>query len=296
MRKVSFPVEPFVALHRFTARCAVWLFLCGVPSWGSAQARRCAIRGQLQELGENGYRARGARCEGIVAQDVSADIIQIAGFTSHVEDFDPNRGTDLHVTWAPVVSDSIWLMATGVRPRLFYQMDTAVPASSTEFVWPVSVLGAEDIRRGDLTLLAWTNERVGGASRRVLVPVAVWQQSPPPFAESHRTLIVVPAQRLSALRLGIAAVDSTGRTTAHPRALQGVPGNDFPQGQPVYIPLTELELDAAHQKSVSATSTRGQAAFYRIELAGDLVSSSGRSGGVGVPPTTTEAIVRIPPD
>lgn len=241
-----------------------------------AQQKKCPITADLTKLGNDAYRLRGDRCEGIVAKPAGGDLIRVIGLTGTVESFNPQLGADLHLTWRPFHGDSIWLKAVGIRSRFFYQMDAAIPSTAAEFKWPVSVLLSQNVRQKDVAVRGSTMERFGGVVDTVLIPITIWQKQAPPASPAEYMLTVMPTQRLRALRFGIAATDSLGRSAGWIRKMTAVSGTDFMEGAAIHIPLGPI-------------SSPG---LYRMTFAGDLWSAKIASGTDKTTATAT-ALVRI---
>jgi hypothetical protein len=203
-------------------------------------------------------------------------VIPVVGLAAFVENFDPQRGVDLTLRFAPSSTDSAWIVASSVRPTLHYQMDAAVPAGVDQLKWPVSILRAESIRRDDLAVLAWTS--APGITERVYLPISL-TQSPgaTTAAPATLTLMLLPAKRARAIRVSTAETDSVGRAMRWLKENDPVPGSDFIEGQPVAIRLPALQ--SRH--------------LYRVRIGADLASDSPSKNGV-VLTTTTELLLRAP--
>ena len=240
-----------------------------------AQARACKSV-DLERIGPTGYSSRGTRCEGILEREVGGEVIPVVGLASSVENFDPQRGIDLTLGFGRSATDSIWIVASSVRPTLHYRMDTAVPANVDQMKWPVSILRAESIRRDDIAVLAWTQVR--GIAERVYLPVSV-RQSPAATnaAGATPTLTLLPAKRARAIRVSTAETDSLGRVARWLEENDPVPGSDFIEGQPVTVRLPALRSQR----------------LYRVRIGADLAPDSQSPKGV-VLTTTTELLLRAP--
>ncbi|MEP6765857.1 MAG: hypothetical protein ABJB66_16195 [Gemmatimonadaceae bacterium] len=255
----------------------IWCALLAAPALPSrpfAQERHCPIHVDAKDI--YAYQSRGNRCEGIIARPAGGELIRFIGLTQSVEDFNPQLGADLHVVWPQVAADSIWLKAVGVRAGLFYQMDTALPKTSTEFRWPVTVLLKEGVRRADVAVRGWTIQSFGGIPDTVLIPIALWQQRAASFTNTEYVMTILPVQRMRALRFGIATADASGRSDGWFREMTAVPGTDFLEGSAVRIPLGKISAPG----------------LYIVQVAADLWSTTAASGDIA-PKATARALVRI---
>lgn len=228
----------------------------------------------LSRIGPTGYSTRSTRCEGILEREVGGEVVPVVGLAFYIEAVDPQKGIDLTLGFARSSTDSVWIVATSVSPRLHYKMDTAVPTNVDQLKWPVSILRAEGIRRNDIAVLAWT--RVPGIAERLYLPVSLTQRAPVPATRPASLLTVLPAKRLRAIRVSIAETDSLGRTLRWIKENDPVPGSDFIEGLPVNVQLPALQ------------SLR----LYRVQI-GAYLASDAKSATDSLT-TTTALLLRAP--
>jgi hypothetical protein len=248
-----------------------------ISAWLPIQAQTRACKSvDLKRVGPTGYTTRGTRCEGILEREVGGEVIPVVGVAGFVETFDPQRGVDLTIGFSGSSTDSVWIVASSVRPTLHYRMDTAVPVGVDQLRWPVSILRAESIRRDDIAVIAWTN--VPGIAERIYLPVSMTQSTAAvPAARPPSQVTLLPAKRARAIRVSVAEADSLGRVSRWLKENELVPGSDFIEGQPVTVRLPALQ------------SRR----LYRVRIGADLTPDS-TSPASGVLTTTTEVLVRAP--
>jgi hypothetical protein len=127
---------------------------------------------QLKQASEdpNGYRSRGDRCEGVYFRGVGSTTLLIASLTESVEDFDVTTGKPLLIEWSAPEGAEVHIRARALRHRLYYQMDTVRPPGSGSYTWATSLLAKFNLRRNELSWLAWTSRAPGGAAQDVYVP------------------------------------------------------------------------------------------------------------------------------
>jgi hypothetical protein len=205
----------------------------------AAQARVCKSV-DLSRIGPTGYTNRGTRCEGILEREVGGEVVPVVGLAAYVGAVDPQRGIDFTLGFARSSTDSVWIVASSVSPRLHYRMDTAVPTNVDQIKWPVSILRAEGIRRNDIAVLAWTR-LPGVAADRVYLPVSLTQSTAAPAGRSAPVLTMLPAKRLRGIRVSVAETDSLGRPSRWIKENEPIPGSDFIEGLPVTIQLPALQ-------------------------------------------------------
>ncbi len=124
--------------------------------------------------GAFGYAHRGDRCEGLYARQVAGGtVLYLVSLTEAFGDYDPGTADTLVVEWSGAGSGALRLRAEGVRPELYYRMDTQRPASAGAFRWPSNVLASQGIPRRDIGIVGWTTRPVGGTEQQVYVPLRV---------------------------------------------------------------------------------------------------------------------------
>jgi hypothetical protein len=171
-------------------------------------------------LGDNSkspmaYRLRGDRCEGIYAQQVSAISVEILSLVASFGPFDPAKDRKLLLAWrAPAGSErDVRLRAFSFKPRIYYRMDTAVPASRGEYRWPTDVLASVELGRDDLGLIAWINlPGSGGSTRQVYLPLRAGAGAAK--ADAGYDISLFPSVRLSEVRLIVSRLDDKGDVAA----------------------------------------------------------------------------------
>jgi hypothetical protein len=91
---------------------------------------------------------------------------------------------------------------------LFYRMDTRRPRGDKIFRWRTNLIEKVELAPGDIGLVAWREEQIGGASREVLIPVSLGARS----AEAQKSFSVILAttQVLTKLDLTLREVAADG--------------------------------------------------------------------------------------
>ncbi len=156
-----------------------------------------------------GYQLRGDRCEGLYARDVGGSLLLLVSLTSAFEGYDLNSGENLIVEWNAPLGRHVHLRAYGLRPRLYYRMDTIRPVNNTPYHWPIDLLANFNIPRCDLGVVGWTTSRLGKNERRILLPLHISQQKRAAPSQGYR-LILWPGKELAEVYLSIATVNADG--------------------------------------------------------------------------------------
>ena len=207
-----------------------------------------------------GYHLRHDRCEGRYVQDVASTILVTASLTEAFEDYDLKAGKELVVAWQAPQKQPVHLRAQGLRPRLYYRMDTVRPPGSVSFQWPTAILAALDIPRQDIGVIGWMSYALGGVAREVSLPLRISQKGNIPQARTYR-VVLWPGRELTEVFISLAPVKADGAVGTF------LPNQD---GRPLkygYYPAERgIEFD------LPAPETPG---VYYLEIGATL-----RSGGV----------------
>jgi hypothetical protein len=208
-----------------------------------------------------GYQARGDRCEGRYIADVAGTTLHIASFTRSFENYELTAGGQLDVHWPPAGRAPVRLQGMGLRPRLYYRMDTTRPLDQSPFRWPTAVLAGLGIARPDLGVVAWARLPVGSAEQPVYLPVTVGQGSGGAPARSYR-IVVWPGRELTEVFVTLAPAGDDGRPGRPVRSGQPLRHGFYPadRGIPIAIPFTELGRPGLYHLLIAATIRGGGAA------------------------------------
>ena len=186
------------------------LSLLAVPLAMSAhQANRLSCDPRLRpQAGPWGYSQRGDRCEGLYEELVSEGALRPVSLVSSES---PLPTTEVQLSWPqPESSVEVAVLATSLRPTMFYRMDALV--RGTTYRWATDVVRGLKIGERDLGLLAMTQELVAKASRRVYLPVGIGPRTDAPPA--GYVLRVASPEDLSDVIFGVWRVDAAGRRGA----------------------------------------------------------------------------------
>ncbi len=161
--------------------------------------------------GPLGYSYRGNRCEGIYAKPVGATTLWIASFTESFEDYKLNTNKPLLVEWdRPSASSVIRLRAQGVKRRLYYRMDTHLPAVNNSFAWANNVLSSLNIGKNDIGVICLTKLALGNKTQEVYLPVRI-KQTGKSIRNKSFTLAIIPGVELSEIYTSLSAADADGK-------------------------------------------------------------------------------------
>lgn len=158
------------------------------------------------------------------------------------------------VSWPARGRGPVRLRACGLRPRMYYRMDSAPPAESASYRWPADVLNALRIGIHEIGVVAWTRMEVGSTSRDVFLPVSIGD----PVSDRSYDLLVLPGDEFSEIFVSLTAVSQEGQPERVIWKARPLRYGYYPAGRPVPI---RINRPAAH-------------GVYRVELAGLL-----RAGG-----------------
>jgi hypothetical protein len=166
----------------------------------------------LKQLGQDpqGYQLRGDRCEGIYIQPVSgSSTLLVASFTASFEDFDPSSTDKLTLEWSSLAATPLRLRAYALREKLYYQMDSVVPADKATYLWPTGVLNALHLSKQDIGVVGFTEYRVGSEIRTLYVPLRI--QSKDETQPPGYQLVLLPGSELDEVFVSLAQVGTDGQ-------------------------------------------------------------------------------------
>jgi hypothetical protein len=175
-----------------------------------AQQGPCDPNLKQVEHNPQGYQLRGDRCEGIYIQPVSgSSALLVASFTESLEDFDPSSIDKLSLEWASLPTTPIRLRAYGLREKLYYQMDTMVPAGKTTYLWPTGVLNALHLSKNDIGVVGFTEYQLGNETRTLYVPLRVQPKNQKQTPDYQ--LVLLPGTELDEVFISMAQVGTDGQ-------------------------------------------------------------------------------------
>jgi hypothetical protein len=212
-----------------------------------------------------GYRLRGDRCEGLYIREVAgSSTVFLASLTRSTIDFDLKSGNDLVIEWrAPSSTQPVRLRAAGLRPRLYYQMDTVRPAGATSYSWHTGMLTSLNIKPGELGLVAWSSLPVGAQTRDVYFPLDI-SHNPTAGADSHYNVTLAPSVELSEVYVTVTPLSSNGRT--QPPVVNGknLGFGYYPAMRPFSFPVPRLTAAGIYQLDIAATLRTGEPSTLRV--------------------------------
>jgi hypothetical protein len=224
-------------MQRLRCAATVLTLAAATAQTGPSQPPACDTYLHAPANDPYGYRARGDRCEGVYIKDLSASL-RVVSFTREFDDFAEGVPV-LRLEWAASSSREIHLHANGLRPRLYYAMDSIRPAGSSGYDWETSLLAALRITRAELGVVAWTSQRIGGQDRQVYLPVAV------KGSDSRKTtgyrIIVISGKELRELYVSLSSVNTNGTRGAFLRKEEPLKAGYYPAEEPIEIPVPQLK-------------------------------------------------------
>lgn len=223
-----------------------------------------------------GYRLRGDRCEGIYVREVSgAAALLVVSFTSGFEDFDPESG-ELALEWSlPPEAGRLQLRAFGLRPRLYYRMDSLRPAGSTSYTWPLGILHSLSLSRQHLGVVGWTSLKVGQAEVRVYLPLRIYQ-SPSHLEPGDYLLLVQPSAELAEVFVSLARLGGGGQPESYLQDEAPLRQGYYPADRSIRIPIKRPAETGVYQVEVGA-KPKGGGAVSALDLYFYNPSGSARS-------------------
>ncbi|TVM02784.1 MAG: hypothetical protein CV087_08605 [Candidatus Brocadia sp. WS118] len=209
------------------------------------------------------YAPRGNRCEGIYIQEVSSATLSIISFTKYFEDYDLESSEDLRIEWEAPEKTIIKLRAQGIKPRLYYRMDTQLPPDSDQYIWPTNILSAMDIHKDDIGVVGWTDLMFGQKEQNVFIPLHISQQHQQVDSTSYR-LVIVPGRELNEVFISLALVDSGGKPASFLKDGEPLEYGFYPAGRGVTIPISNLQKPGIYYLEIGAALRGGGSATVEM--------------------------------
>lgn len=199
-----------------------------------------------------GYNVRGDRCEGIYIKNISSTALLLVSLSSFFEHNVNIDGDKLTIKWKTPKGNAIRLRAYGVRPRLYYRMDTIRPAGATSYDWPTDVLCALRIRKDDIGIVAWTDNAPFNMYQRIYIPLQIGNRDPGTESNGYQ-LTLLPGRELKELFLSIATIDQEGNPATFLEKEKALKYGYYPPGRTVTIPLNNLAAPGVYYVQIGAT-------------------------------------------
>lgn len=206
------------------------------------------------------YREREGRCEGVYAQQVGTVSLDIRSLTASFGPFDPNRDPELSLAWTapPGQERDVRLRAFSLRTRLYYRMDTAVPAARGSYRWPAEILASQGLGDEELGVVAWIElPRPEGNPRKVYLPLRAGGRAGAAEGEGYEVTLV-PSERLRSVHVTVSRLDANGQGATVLRQNEELGYGYYPPDKPTPF----------------FTGNLGPAGFYRVEVAVTPMSGS----------------------
>jgi hypothetical protein len=209
--------------------------------------------------GPHGYTLRDDRCEGIYAQEVAGTPFWIASLTQAFENYDLRSGGDLIVEWANPGNREVRLRAQGIGHDVFYRMDAIRPPALRSYKWPSDVLAAQNLRRDDIGVLAWTPYQLGSVERRIFLPLRIRQRQPADTSSAY-TLVLFPTAELKEVYVSIALVGADGRPKKSIRKAKPLGYGYYGAETPVNVRLGDIQEPGIYRLEIGADLAEGGSA------------------------------------
>lgn len=238
-------------------------------SFASAQKNMCDNGLQAPPQHPFAYTYRGNCCEGIYIQEVSNAMLSIVSFTKYFEDYDPKSSKDLMVSWSVPKGTTFSLRAQGIKPGLYYRMDTQLSDDSMRFIWSKNILSALDIKKKDIGVTGWTKLPFGKKEHLVLLPLVINQSNNK--VTSDYQLMVVPGRELTEVYITLSNVDPSGKSISYLQDGEPLKYGYYPAGRGISIPLSRIEKSGIYLLELGTKLRSGESAsteiyfYYTIE-------------------------------
>ncbi len=203
-----------------------------------------------------GYSPRGNRCEGIYIQEVSSTTLSVVSFTEFFEDYDFTSANELLVEWKAPGTENVRLQAQGIKRKLYYRMDTALPAGSANYTWSSNILSALSIQKQDIGVIGWSFYTLGKTEQQIYLPLKIRQQSTTGSSGSYQ-LVLLPGRELTEVYTSLALVEADGIPRSFLQDAKPLKYGYYPAGRGITIPISSLEASGIYYLEVGVTLKGG---------------------------------------
>jgi len=210
-----------------------------LPITVSAQVNHCDPYLNTPKDYPYGYRLRSDRCEGIYIKDVSSTTLFVASLTESFEDYDLTSNNALHVEWMAIGGEAVQLRTHALKRKLYYRMDTIMSPAITSYTWPLDILSALKIKKGDVGVVGWTQYSVGGTKKNIYIPLLISQKRKS-IRSGNYQLILLPGRELSEVFVSLATVGEDGNPESFLRDGEALGYGYYPAERGIRIPIVNL--------------------------------------------------------
>ena len=237
-----------------------FLIQLGQPVLTFAQEDLCDPNLKSSTTDPLGYQHHDDRCEGRYIQEVANTILLVASFTESFEQYDLESGEKLLIEWTAPEEQSVRLRSQGLRPRLYYRMDTVLLPDSTSYQWPTNILAALNVSSQDIGVVGWIT---GQNEQDIYVPLRISQKTPPKPSLSYQ-VILMPGRELTELYISLAPVQDDGEFGAFIQDGEALGYGFYPAEQGIVFETPLLGEPGVYYLEIGATLRRGGSATIEL--------------------------------
>ena len=202
------------------------------------------------------YGRRGERCEGVYFVPVSGSAdLSLVALTEPTVTFRVASDQTVLLRWN--VAAAKWpvrVRAVSLKSGVYYRMDAVRPEGAVSFDWPGDIAGRLNLTSGDLGLIAWAQQIIGGRAQNVYLPVGVGKVAGGPRDRYVATL--VPGSEVSELFLTLAAIGADGREEQALKRDEPLKGF-YPAERPIPVTLSGLSRAGLYRVRLGAVLRGG---------------------------------------
>ncbi len=237
-----------------------WLAAAGVTP---AARQNCAMDVKVPPGIRPAYARVADRCEGMYARPVAARAdLQLRGFRTHPYEFDVTRDGALDIGvigWTPADGPGT-LVVRSMRPRHYYQMDTAAALSAEgRYRWPTQLLREVAIQPEELA--GYFTQPPSAAAPPVVWPIAIARPGAKPVVPMQLVLVLESEVELNLIEMTVAMPDGKPATQAWKSTRAS-----YPEDLPILVPLA-VKAAGIYDVSLTSTSREGIRGGLRLRVA-----------------------------
>ncbi|VUX56156.1 exported protein of unknown function [uncultured Woeseiaceae bacterium] len=134
-----------------------------------------------------GYQQRSdSLCEGVYATGVSSFSLTLASLTGPLRDIDLGKSGNYRLEWKTTMRGDVRIRADSLRPRFYYRMDTARPASEAGITWKNAIPAYHKLRTREIGLLAMQRDETG---KTLYLPVRISPEGQTALSTPYHAMI-----------------------------------------------------------------------------------------------------------
>ena len=204
------------------------------------------------------------RCEGIYVLQVANTPLFVASFTEFFEKYNTKADKDLIVEWsAPTSNNSIHIRSYGIKPKLYYRMDTKRKTKEKSYRWSTTTLADLGINYGDIGVIGWTQMLVGARAEEVYIPLRISQSRKQNPSKMYQ-VVLFPGRDLNEVFISLAKVRKDGKFGKFIKESEALGYGFYPAKRGIAFELSDLKEPGIYYVEIGATLRSGGTTAFEL--------------------------------